>query len=230
MPPISLDIFVMMCFITNLIPATNEPFTITIARSSLFPSDCWERSLHFLSNSTQIGNFRLISRQHDSVYRSLFRRKFDFFRTIFMSTIRQQQLRSWADIEGKIPFNPLESESFYRSTKALSHLLQFHVGSNGPIVCGMTNEGKPFISFYLENDNGIKEALLICSLDRNGSHLGASSIFDGDSVPYLLPRDSFGIRHIDWLLDGQAVRFSRDCHYSSATEWVWMSGGKEQYC
>ena len=198
------------------VSGTSDRVKINVAASFLLPSDCWNICYEFLGHSIEIGHFRLISKQHDLLCRSLFRRKLQFFNAIFDETTRQKRIRSWADIEGKIPFNPLinliPNEWQWISTPYIS-LLKFHVRSNQPIVCGISYFGTPFVSFYLENletdHNGTRWqtlTILVCTLKDDSPQIKTAFIYDESRHPSSLRNDSFGMMELDQLLDGKLVR------------------------
>ena len=239
MPSCTSFILVLLCLGTIQIQSStvsrtsriNEPFTNNIVlASSLLPREIWEQCFEFLGNSTDYGRFRSISRLHDSICRSAFRRKFDFFHIIFTETKRQQRIRSWSDIEGKIPFNPAMHPSWQwmgDSVTALIALYKFHSHSNNPIVCGVSYSGTPFVSFYLIDGEGIYETLLVCVLGRSRPRLGTVFIYNEFGIPSLLQSDSFGIAELDWLLDGQEIQLQHTEGWL-ARHWKLINPQKEE--
>ena len=193
--------------------------------SSFLPSDCWEKCYEFLASSIDCGHFRLISTQHHALCRSLFRRKFSLFHTICTQRTQQQRIRSWSDIEVKIPFNPSMHISWQwtnDSAHAFLSLFLFHLRSIQPIVCGVSHRGIPFVSFYLEDVHHGNMTILVSLLTRNGSRIDKTLIFD-QFHPLSLRFDSFGIAEFDQLLDGQTMELRHPNGYLSRHLWHLMT-------
>ena len=196
---------------------TNNGIAINVAASppsSLLPLDCWERCYAFMRDPSDLTNFRLISRQHNDICRSIFRRNFIFFDTIFTKTVRQKRIRSWADVEREIPFNPVIFTEWQWMRSPYLSFYNFHTRSNKPIFCGISYFGTLFMSFHLEHvesdHNGFRwrtDTVLLCMLRSDRPWLRTTFIFDSHGHPNLLKNSSFGMTKLDLLLDGQAIQF-----------------------